>query len=71
MKLLYYMAVAKPRKSKLYLPVMRRGITILGGDKETVMALGQEALPDYIGPRNRFQDPADWIVRAAKVMVAG
>jgi len=68
-KLLYYMAVCKPRKSKVYLPVFRGANVIISRYSTTAKAKGEFYLLNNIGPSNRFQDPADWIVKAARVMV--
>lgn len=68
MKLLYYMAVAKPIASKCWTPLTgSNGMCILSQSKDQCVMDGVESLPAYIGPFNRFQDPNEWEVKAARV----
>ena len=70
MKVLYYMAVGKPRASALFLPLRRENDTlVLMKDPERCASEGVAVVKHNIGPGQRFRDPADWEVKAARVEV--
>jgi hypothetical protein len=64
------MAVAKPKNSKLFLPLRtERDTLVLMQTQERCLQAGIAVLPDNIGSGNKFQNPADWEVKAASVTI--
>jgi hypothetical protein len=67
---LYHIAVAKPKTSKCWtIMVNSNGVPIVRTGKEHARSAGLASLEGYIGPDNKYQNPADWEVRAAKVVL--
>lgn len=69
MKRIYYIAVAKPNESKVWLPMMKNQIPILGLTRKRTVEKGMAALSENIGECNKFQRPQEWKVKAASVMI--
>ena len=66
----FHIAITKPKASKCWTVMLdSKGAPILGVTPVKVEERGRNCLPYYIGPNNNIQDPADWEVRAARVVL--